>query len=155
MSVRTATLSILLLTISVPVARLVSLPQLNPLPICVLLPLLAVALFCVKGRHCVSAWTGLLSIVVGVLVGTGLSVALAVLDYGSAIFRTPGFQIGRVYYGWDNVYVPASASVGALAAAIVCHRRQGCEWSRTKRLQATATTEEFGETAASRFGGRS
>ena len=93
--------------------------------ICVLLPLLAVAFFCVEGRQHVSPWIRLLSIVVGVMVGTILAVALWILDYGSVVFPTAGFQIGRVYYGWDTLYIPASASMGALAAVFVCHRKHG------------------------------
>jgi len=92
---------LLLMIVSVPLSRLVASPRWNPLPICIVMPVLAVVAFHDR-RQPVRWWVTACFIVTGAFSGFALAIGMLVLDF-SHVFPTSGFEFGGTYYGWDNI----------------------------------------------------
>jgi hypothetical protein len=134
MTSRVSARLLILMMAAIPVARAVSSPRWNPLPICIAMPLLAIGLLHDRsGPSHGLAVVG--SVMFGAFIGFALIISGMTLGYGG-VFPTPGFQFRGTYYGWDTLYGPASAYVGALATLAMLRwfgRRRGGAAARTLR----------------------
>lgn len=112
---------VILALASVPVGRAVAWPGANPFAIAVLMPVLGLTVHGVTGGQLRGPGWIVLAILTGAALTVMLVIIVAFLDW--ATDHRPCVMIGRICYGWDNVYVPVIASAGGLVGVLIARRR--------------------------------
>jgi hypothetical protein len=130
---RCALLVVVLFILANALARLVSVPRFNPVPICILIPALASILSAWFLQWRVRVRYALMAVALGSIVGTFLVAVFAVADYLFKILPG-GFYLGRSYWQWDNLVGATWVTSGALVTLAMLARHRERQEHRRKRL---------------------
>ena len=127
-----------------PLARLVSVPRFNPVPICILIPALATILSAWFFQWRIRVRYAVVAVALGGIVGTFLVIALAIADYLFKILPG-GFYVGHSYWQWDNLVGAALVTGGALVTiAMLARDRERQERRRNTAAGGSFATIPFG-----------